>query len=421
MSSDTALPFSLDMSHADSGSAAFVASIATLEQTRKTLLDAPPPEAASIFALPRQLPQEAVALAQTWRSRYKHLIVVGSGGSGLSARALGMLKNGLHDCGGGNTLHVLDNLDPETFDALMKSAPAKETCLFIVSKSGSTVETFAQSVAVLAHLRAGGADLSACVAACTVEGSNPLRALAAHYKFPVLKHDKTLCGRFSILSTVGLLPAAFLGMDVAALLRGARAALEHGLKIPAANNPACQAAAFQYASLMEGRNITVFMPYAERFYGLARWWRQSWAESLGKGGKGSTAIPALGTVDQHSQLQLYLDGPDDKCFTLVLTRCEGTGKTLPPVEAPLSYLSGHTLGDLLAAQQHGTLMTLAKSKRPLRILRVEKADEESMGALLMQLTLEILFVAALLDVNAYDQPAVEQSKQLSHDYLTTAL
>jgi glucose-6-phosphate isomerase len=151
------------------------------------------------------------------------------------------------------------------------------------------------------------------------------------------------------------------------------------------------------------------------------WYRQLWAESLGKKGKGTTPVRALGPVDQHSQVQLYLDGPKDKLFTFVFGPTQGTGgkitRALTNGDPELAYLEDRTVGDLAEAEGKATATALAQSGRPVRVIRLPKLNEESLGALLMHFMLETIIAGALMDVDPFDQPAVEQGKILTRQYL----
>lgn len=382
---------------------------------------APPPEAQAIFENAHReddLP-DIRRLANGWKEKADALVVAGAGGSGLSGKALAMLRCGLHCQATAPKLYVLDNLDGFTLPSLLKHLAPTRTAFLFISKSGSTLETCALALILLEYLKTAGVrDIAARTAVITRPGESPLRSLAAQHALPVLDHDPRLSGRFSLLSVVGLISAAFMDIDIDALRAGARHALAAGLHASPAHSPAALGAALQVAMLREGRNINLLMPYSEQLWGLALWWRQSWAESLGKNGQGSTPVVAIGTADQHSQLQLFLDGPDDKLFTLLLSRCAGQGMTLPSVEGPLSYLGGYTLGDLVAAQQHATAETLERYGRPVRIFEADTADAYTLGALIMHFTLEIIYAAALLGCRPFEQPAVEESKRLAHIYLT---
>jgi glucose-6-phosphate isomerase len=237
----------------------------------------------------------------------------------------------------------------------------------------------------------------------------------------MLEHDPNIGGRYSVLSNVGLLPAAILGLDIKRVRAGAATALAPVLaERAAAEVPAALGAALNIAASAGGKNIAVLMAYADRLERFSRWFTQLWAESLGKHGKGTTPIGALGPVDQHSQLQLFIAGPRDKLFTVVTVDTKGQG---PRIDAALAKragepdLGGKTIGDLVAAQGRATAETLAKNGVPVRTIRLPRLDEEQMGELLMHFMLETIIAAHLLGVDAFDQPAVEEGKVLAKRYL----
>jgi glucose-6-phosphate isomerase len=219
---------------------------------------------------------------------------------------------------------------------------------------------------------------------------------------------------------VGLLPAAVAGLDIAALRRGAAAALAPVLAGAAPGEvPAAVGAALAVATATS-KPIAVMMAYADRLERFTRWYVQLWAESLGKDGKGTTPIAALGPVDQHSQLQLFIAGPRDKLFTVITVACAGEGPRLDPGLAAAvgePGFAGKTIGDLVAAQGRATAETLAKNGCPVRAIKLARLDEASLGELLMQFMLETIIAAQLLGIDAFDQPAVEEGKVLAKRYL----
>ncbi len=284
-----------------------------------------------------------------------------------------------------------------------------------------------QTIAALDAVRAAG--LSARIGDNFLGISEPpagrrngLRELLAPDRVGVLDHDPNVGGRYSVLTNVGLLPAALAGIDPAAVRSGAAVALAPVLagKAPA-EVPACVGAALSVAlAQARGKTISVLMAYADRLERLTRWYVQLWAESLGKGGKGTTPIGALGPVDQHSQLQLYIAGPRDKLFTIVTVAAAGRG---PRMDAKLAALAGEpdfagkTMGDLVAAQGRATAETLIKNGCPVRTIHLARLDATSLGELLMHCMLETIIAAHLLAVDPFDQPAVEEGKVLAKKYL----
>jgi len=358
------------------------------------------------------------------------VVMLGTGGSSLGGQTLAQLADigvrGAEAFRAGPRMHFMDNLDPVTFGTLLAKLPLATTRFVAISKSGGTGETLMQTAAALdavkqAGLGARAGELFLGISEAQKPGTtNGLRALLGP-SVTVLEHDPGIGGRFSVLSNVGLLPAAMLGLDIVAIRQGAANALAPVLSgKPAAEVPAALGAALNVALAAQGRTITVLMAYADRLERFSRWYTQLWAESLGKDGKGTTPIGALGPVDQHSQLQLFIAGPRDKLFTVVTVGAAGLG---PRIDARLAAqagepeLGGKTIGDLVAAQGRATAETLARNGCPVRTMHIDKLDETSLGELLMHFMLETIIAAHLLGVEAFGQPAVEEGKVLAKRYL----
>jgi glucose-6-phosphate isomerase len=361
------------------------------------------------------------------------VVVLGTGGSSLGGQTLAQLAGyavpGASLLREGPRLHFIDNLDPETFSSLLAHLPLATTRFVAISKSGATAETLMQTVAALAAVKeAGLGERTGEIFLGLSEPDKPgkrngLRELCAAHGIALLDHDPGVGGRFSVLTNVGLLPAAVLGLDVAAVRAGAARALAPVLAGAApAEIPACVGAALAVALAPE-KPIAVLMAYADRLERFTRWYVQLWAESLGKDGKGTTPVAALGPVDQHSQLQLFIAGPRDKLFTILTLDPAGRG---PSMDAGLIALAGEpamagkTIGDLIAAQGRATAETLANNGCPVRTLHVPRLDPASLGELLMHFMLETIVAAHLLGVDPFDQPAVEEGKVLAKRYLTGA-
>jgi glucose-6-phosphate isomerase len=359
------------------------------------------------------------------------IVFLGTGGSSLGGQTVAQLAGcgvpGLAALRNGPRLHFMDNLDPDTYGAVLARLPLAATRFVAVSKSGGTGETLMQVIAALAAVRAAGLadkipDLFLGITEPAVAGRrNGLRDLFGGHGVAMLDHDPGVGGRFSVLTNVGLLPAAVAGLDIAALRRGAAAALAPVLAGKAPGEvPAAVGAALNVA-LATTKPIAVLMAYADRLERFTRWYVQLWAESLGKEGRGTTPIAALGPVDQHSQLQLFIAGPRDKLFTVITVAASGRG---PRLDAGLAAAAGEpgfagkTIGDLVAAQGRATAETLAKNGCPVRTIKLDRLDEASLGELLMHFMLETIVAAHLLGVDPFDQPAVEEGKVLAKRYLT---
>jgi glucose-6-phosphate isomerase len=362
------------------------------------------------------------------------IVFLGTGGSSLGGQTLAQLAG--HAVPGVGAfrppphLHFMDNLDAGTFDTLLARLPHTTTRFVAISKSGGTAETLMQTIAALSAVKAEGLetripDIFLGLTEPAKPGKrNGLRDLLGKYHVPVLDHHTGVGGRFSALTNVGLLPAAMLDLDIAAVREGAGLALAPVLaKKKAAEVPAALGAALAVAlAESKGKNISVLMAYADRLERFTRWYVQLWAESLGKNGKGTTPVAALGPVDQHSQVQLFIGGPRDKLFTVVTVAGAGLG---PRMDGELAKLAGEpdfagkTIGDLVAAEGRATAETLAKNGCPVRTVHLGKLGEESLGELLMHFMLETIVAAHLLGIDAFDQPAVEEGKVLAKKYLTS--
>jgi glucose-6-phosphate isomerase len=381
-----------------------------------------------LLRLPEQRDDIATILgyAALLRDGTSDVVFLGTGGSSLGGQTLAQLAG--HSVPGVGALrdpprtHFMDNLDPESFATLLQRLPLRTSRFVTVSKSGGTGETLMQTIAALDALKRAGLDPHDHVLGITeppkAGKANGLHRLLSKYNIRMMDHDPGVGGRYSVLTNVGLLPAAVCGLDIGAIRTGAADALAPVLAgKPAAVVPAAVGAALAAAS---AKPITVLLAYADRLERFTHWYVQLWAESLGKDGKGTTPLAALGPVDQHSQLQLFIAGPRDKLFTILTTAPGGRG---PRIDGELAALAGEpdfagkTMGDLVAAQGRATAQTLAKNGCPVRTLHLPRLDERHLGELLMHFMLETIITAHLLGVDPFDQPAVEEGKVLAKRYL----
>ena len=361
-------------------------------------------------------------LAANFRHHCDTVAVLGTGGSSLGGQALCALSVDK----AAPKVRFCDNIDPTTLDGLLADTAPERLGLVIISKSGGTAETLTQALTIVPQIAdVVGEGLRERVVVITEPGDTPLRRFAAHWDLVTRDHDPGIGGRYAVFSLVGLLPALIAGVDGKAVRDGAAAVLSQALAADsAADVPAAVGAAVSVALCQErGAGISVLMPYSDRLATFAQWYQQIWAESLGKGGAGTTPVAALGAVDQHSQLQLYLDGPADKMFTIVTPEHAGSGATIEAGlagELGLAYLAGRTVGDLMAAEQQATVDALTAKGCPTRVLAVDRVDAATVGALMMHYMLETVIAARLFEVNAFDQPAVEEGKVRARAYLEAA-
>lgn len=384
------------------------------------------------FGLPADdaLLRQSTGFAARTRGRFRDVVLLGIGGSALGPVALrnalrppqwNQLPDAARD--GWPRLHVLDNVDPVTVAAVLRRVTLAETLFVVVSKSGGTAETMAQYLIVRARLQEHGLPLDGHLVFVTDPARGALRPIATAEGIPALDIPPSVGGRFSVLSPVGLLPAALVGIDVAAILAGGAAMVDRCAGDGHDRNPAGAFAALQWlADTSGGKPIHVLMPYADPLRDIAAWFVQLWAESLGKqrpDGRhvGPTPVPALGATDQHSQVQLFMEGPRDKTVTFLAVREPVEDLAIPHLHgdvADLAYLGGHSLWELLDTERRATAGALAARGRPSATIELDRIDEWHVGGLLMFFEIATAYAGALYGINAFDQPGVELGKQFTY-------
>ena len=372
---------------------------------------------------------------ETLSKNAKTLIFFGTGGSGLGGRMLAHYSSwyipeaNSELVMGRPEVRFYDNLDGRTLDLLFKNIDLESTRFVLISKSGGTPETLMQGLIALQFVMDAGLEqqipeMFLGLTEPRKQGvANGLRDVCEHYHIPTLEHHTGVGGRYSVLTNVGMLPAMARGLDVDAIRKGAADMVQMMLaaKDPSEFAPCVGAALNVTLDLEKNIRNLVLMSYSDQLGQFGAWYAQLWAESLGKQARGSTPIAALGPVDQHSQLQLYLDGPHDHMITLLRLDNQGVGPRLSKELAQLAgadVLGGHTVGDLVDAEQKAIGEALIKSGRPVRSINIHKLDEQALGALIMHFMMETIFAADLYGIDAFDQPAVELGKVLTREYLS---
>ena len=365
------------------------------------------------------------------------VVIFGTGGSSLGGQALAQLGGwfipGDDRIGksGRPRLRFYDNLDALSLVKGLEILDLATTRFVVISKSGGTGETLSQALTVIDLLKRRG--LEAAIPRMFLGITEPekpgvangLRDLFNALGVPMLPHRTDIGGRYSAFTNVGMIPAFARGLDFEAFRAGGRAAIEALGEGQDASTfaPALGAAVSAAFAKERGVNVTVMMPYADRLARFSHWYVQLWAESLGKNDKeGTTPVAALGPVDQHSQLQLYLGGAQHHLTTIIRMSSLPDADT-QPIPADLAalagapYLAGHTVGELVMAQTKAIGDAFVSSKRPVRIIELSHLDEWSLGWLMMHFMLETILAADLFGVDPFDQPAVELGKRLTKDYL----
>jgi glucose-6-phosphate isomerase len=421
------LPFTVSLDHALAGKGAvpragYDSALASAAEALRWLRKARDDGTLELLSVPSRSDDidRAREAAARLAENTSEIAVLGIGGSSLGGQALQALRPGNAP---GPRVRFFDNPDPFSWEEAVARFDLKTTRFVVISKSGGTAETLMQALTAADAIEkvGGGKYLKHHFLAITEPRRSPLRDFAESIGAPILDHPTGVGGRYSVLTVVGVLPAILMGLDVSALRAGAGLVLAQALSDDAQSVPAAAGAALHHALASGGRlNQTVLWAYADRLHTLGSWWRQLWAESLGKNGKGSTPVSALGPVDQHSQLQLFRDGPATSLFTILSTSTSGRGLVTPKARADalnLSYLSGRAMGDLVAAEARATAETLARNGRPVREIHVSSVNERSVGALMMHFMLETILMGRLMGVDPFDQPGVEEGKVLARQYL----
>lgn len=362
------------------------------------------------------------------------VVFFGTGGSGLGGQVLAQMA-GWYIPGAPPVDQVrrprtrfYDNLDGDTLAGAIAELDLANTRFIVTSKSGGTAETLGQAIVALSAVKAAGlADkipqLFLGVTEPAVAGkANGLRDLFASLGIPMLDHPSGIGGRFSCLTTVGLLPALARGMDANAIRAGAKSVVDAMLAAKTAADfaPAVGAAVATGLTKDHGIKTLVFMPYCDRLGKLSEWFVQLWAESLGKGGEGTSPIAATGPLDQHSQLQLFMDGPREHYLTIVRIATAGRGPVIDPAMAAtagIGFMGGKTIGDVVNAQAHAVPEALARAGRPVRTIDIPALNERAIGALLMHFMIETILAGRVLGLDPFDQPAVELAKVLTRERL----
>ncbi len=381
----------------------------------------------------READAKAVAsAAKKIRGEVEWLIVLGIGGSSLGTRTLldAFVPSGPFQSKKGLKVVVLDNVDPERLARLEEAVDWRNAAINVVSKSGSTTETGAQFIWLREKLvsAVGKEKAKGRIFATTDRKKGLLRPIVDREGYPVFEVPDNVGGRFSVLTPVGLLPAAAAGIDVEELVAGA-AEMATRCDVPdIRKNPGALIAALHWiAETKKKQNVSVMMSYADSLLTFAEWYKQLWAESLGKrknrAGQdvfvGQTPVTALGPTDQHSILQLLMEGPFDKLVTFLSVENFRATVTMPKGDKaePYPYLSNRTFNDLLAAEREAVAASLAREGRPSLTVRVDKLTPRAMGELFFLYEAATAFAGGLHGINAYDQPGVEAGKNITYALL----
>lgn len=371
-----------------------------------------------------KLLKHVLSLSKELTGRFDNLVVLGIGGSSLGARAIfNALCHPYHnllpaDKRKGVRVFFCDNIDPDSFKPLLETINLKKTVFNIITKSGETAETIAQFLVIKKMLeKTIGKKYRGHIVITTDPSKGGLRKIANQEGFRTLPVPQNVGGRYSVFSAVGLFPSAMADVDIKKLLAGARKMDEIADTSDIWKNPAYMSAIMQYLAYQKGKNISVIMPYSSALRDFAEWYIQLWAESLGKGMAGPTPIKAIGTTDQHSQLQLYMEGPYDKIITFIEVKNFKNKIPIPKIFKhieDIAYLGGHTMEELFKAEGIATRIALTKNKRMNCSIIMPEINPFTIGQLLFFFEVQTAFAGGLFEVDPFNQPGVEEGKQLTY-------
>jgi glucose-6-phosphate isomerase len=371
-------------------------------------LDLPDKDTSAIKDIGRQIREDS-----------DNFLVLGIGGSALGPKAILDALSPFHNLRKGPKIFIYENVDPRTLESLLSMIDLKRTTVNVISKSGSTAETAASFMILWDAMRKVLADKAAGrFVATTDPESGTLRKIAADTGMRTLPIERGIGGRYSVLSPVGLLLAEVIGAESAELLAGAA-----DMRLRCAPAGIWENPAYIFGTLLhlmnsdEKRNINVLVPYADSLRPLSEWFCQLWSESLGKDGKGMTPYPSVGTTDQHSQMQLWMEGPEDKVVIFVRIDDYGADFVMPDVFGDvegMSYLSNRNLSQLIKAEEESTELALAKRGRPSMTLTIPRIDAYHTGQLFMFFEVATAFTGIMMGINPFDQPGVEESKRYTY-------
>jgi len=373
------------------------------------------PEELYFLDLPDQDIEEIQIIAEGIRSHSEFFLLLGIGGSALGPKALFEALKPFYNLKESPKIFIYDNVDPLTLQSILSMVNLQKTTVNVVTKSGSTLETMSSFLVLLNALKKlHGKDFSKWIIATTDPEKGVLREIAIKEGFRTLPILPQVVGRFSVLSPVGLLLSTVSGINTKAVLKGAK-----DLSIRCNEESLWENPAYMYGALMylmnqkRGKNISVLIPYSDRLKAFSEWYCQLWAESLGKNNQGQTPYPSVGTTDQHSQLQLWMEGPADKVITFIRIENYGTDISILPGDIEsLAYLKNHTLGQLINLEQETTELALVKAGRPNLRINIPMIDGYYMGQLFMFFELATTVAGMLYGVNPFNQPGVEEGKNL---------
>jgi glucose-6-phosphate isomerase len=349
-------------------------------------------------------------------TKYKKILVIGVGGSSLGGKTLNSLALKANK----EKIEFLESIDPATVKCVLQKINFENSFFIVISKSGQTIETICQTLIIIEEIKKVKAEnyqqlLSQSFLFITSFKTSSLAQIALQIKAPIIDHPCDIGGRFSYLCVVGLLPAAIAQLDIKKIRNGAKKIIEQFVNED--SNSIIEACAIQLYLYDQGFNNNVIMPYIDNLKNFTDWYRQLLAESVGKKSFGATPINSMGTIDQHSQLQLYLDGPRNKFFTFISQQNHSDDFLIKDLKNVSTLFGGKRLREILKIEQETTIEVLNQRKIPIRNFIFDYLNEETLSAFMMRMFLEVILISYVKNINPFDQPEVELRKDLARKIL----
>ncbi len=368
---------------------------------------------------------EFINIAERIKDRFDYFVLIGIGGSSLGSEMLFQaLKGFYHNLNDKPKFFILDNIDTDKIEEILNSIKLKKTFFYVVSKSGKTIETITNFLMVLTKVRDINPNWRKQFLIASDNTENFLGRFAKENGIDFILLDKNLGGRYSVLSAVGLIPSAVLSINIEALIDGAKKVRDIFInETDIFRNPSALIGSIYYLlDISKSKNILILMPYSDRLSSFVDWFRQLWAESLGKNLKGQTPVKSIGTLDQHSQLQLYLDGKKDKVITFLNVKHRSKDFKLPlNLPKEISFLAGKSIDDVLKSEMYAIREIITQKSIPNLTINLDEISPYNMGKLIMLFETATAFAGHLYNVNPFNQPAVEEGKKVIYEYLKNGI
>ncbi len=370
--------------------------------------------------------EEIKSIGEEIRKKYKNYVIVGIGGSDLGSRTI---VNALENKSGVNILFIGSNTDPDELDSFFNNISLEDSVFNIISKSGETIEIIANFLYIESQIekQMGKDKVEDHIIITTSEPKSTIRDLASEYNIQIIEGISNVGDRFSVLSIIGLLTVDIMGLNIDNMIKGAQEIDEQTNSLDPEYNDALAFSQLQYLYFSKmKKNISVLMPYSKRLERFGFWYRQLWAESLGKKLSldnkeiyaGITPIASLGSTDQHSQIQLYNEGPNDKVITFIIPDHFDSNIKIKTNLSEVSYLDNVSFEDIIKKERLATSISLMENSRTNGTIFIDRINENSLGELFFFFEMAVSYLGVMFNINTFNQPGVEKGKEYMYALLS---